>query len=65
MREPTELRFGAVRGVGRGIGGDAACFQITLGSLVVMSYRGSITRDLSYVILSTHRSRIWADETDL
>jgi len=32
--DALELRFRVVRGVGRGIGGDAACSQITLGNLV-------------------------------
>jgi len=36
VRERTELRFGVVRGVGRGICGDAACSQITLANLVVI-----------------------------
>jgi len=34
VHEPSELRFGVVRGVGRCIGGDAACSVITLGNLV-------------------------------
>jgi len=34
VREPSELRFVVVHRVGRGIGGDAACSQNTLGNLV-------------------------------
>ena len=33
--EPSELQFGVVRGVGQGIGDDAACSQITLGNHVI------------------------------
>ena len=36
VREPSELRFAVVRGVGRGIGGNAACSQITLDNLVML-----------------------------
>jgi len=32
--EPSELRFGVMRGVGRGIGGDTAYCQTTIGNLV-------------------------------
>jgi len=39
VRESPELRFGVVRGVGRGIGDDAACSQITLGNLVIIINR--------------------------
>ena len=38
VREPLELRFWVVREVGRGIGGDAACSQITLGNFLVYCY---------------------------
>jgi len=34
--ELSELRFGVGRGVDRGIGGDAAYSQITLGNLVII-----------------------------
>jgi len=37
VREPSELRFGVVRGVGRGIGGDAASSEITSGNLVMLT----------------------------
>jgi len=36
VRVPLELQFSVVRGVGRGIGGDEACSQITLGNLVTI-----------------------------
>jgi len=34
VREPSELQWVVVRGVGRGIGGDVAYSQITLGNAV-------------------------------
>ena len=37
VREPLELWFRVVCGVGQGIGGDAACSQITLGNLVTLN----------------------------
>jgi len=39
--EPAELQFGVLRGVGQGIGGDAACSQVILGSLVLHMQRRS------------------------
>jgi len=35
IREPSELQFGVMGGVIQGLGGNAACSQITLGHLVV------------------------------
>jgi len=37
VRKCLNRRYGVVRGVGRGIGGDAACCQITLGNFVFIT----------------------------
>jgi len=41
VHDPSELRFGVVHGVRRGIGGDAACSQITLGNVVRLNMHGT------------------------